>query len=62
MSAAPDRPMKWIKSTFSANNGTCVEVELGRARTAARDSKNVDGPVLDFPSGAFVRFLGGLRG
>ncbi|WP_130347896.1 DUF397 domain-containing protein [Herbihabitans rhizosphaerae] len=38
----------WRKSSFSGNGGSCVEV--GRCvceGLAVRDSKNVDGPVLD---------------
>jgi hypothetical protein len=43
----------WKKSTFSGNNGTCVEVAHLADRLAARDSKNPAGPMLTFPSESF---------
>ncbi len=49
--------MTWRKSSYSGNSGgECVEVRAGL--DAVRDSKNSDGPVLEFSStsvGAFVR-------
>lgn len=39
---------RWIKSSHSTNNGTCVELARHAGRIAARDSKNPDGPVLAF--------------
>lgn len=45
--------LKWKKSSFSANNGTCVELAHTAGRLAARDSKNPGGPVLTFPYESF---------
>jgi hypothetical protein len=44
----------WKKSSFSTNNGECVELTHTADRMAARDSKNPDGPVLTFPREAFL--------
>ncbi len=38
----------WVKSSRSGNNGVCVEVAFLPDHTAARDSKNADGPALVF--------------
>lgn len=47
--------MIWRKSSFSADNGECVEVAstLG----AIRDSKNPDGAVLPVDLGALIRAI-----
>lgn len=47
---------RWIKSSRSANNGTCVELAHLTTRVAARDSKN-PGPTLTFPARAFTALL-----
>lgn len=50
--------VKWRKSSFSGSNGgDCVEVATGPERTALRDSKNADGPILAVSATAFVTFL-----
>jgi hypothetical protein len=40
----------WKKSSFTGNEN-CVEVACLEAGLAVRDSKDPDGPVLQFPSG-----------
>jgi hypothetical protein len=47
----------WKKSSFSGNNGTCVEVAHIADRLAARDSKNPAGPALTFPRESFRSLL-----
>jgi hypothetical protein len=47
----------WQKSSFSVGNGDCVEVAVGVTAVAVRDSKNTDGPVLDFPPTHWHTFL-----
>jgi hypothetical protein len=43
----------WKKSSFSTNNGECVELAHTADRLAARDSKNPCGPVLTVPHESF---------
>jgi hypothetical protein len=52
--------LQWFKSSYSTNNGECVEVAFTGNRVAARDSKNPSGPVLSFPAGAWQAMLKGL--
>jgi Domain of unknown function (DUF397) len=50
----------WRKSSWSANNGACVEAAgLGGGRLAVRDSKNcgIDAPILNFTSLQWRVFL-----
>ncbi|MFI9011196.1 DUF397 domain-containing protein [Actinosynnema sp. NPDC053489] len=52
--------MTWRKSSYSGNSGgSCVEVREGL--DAVRDSKNADGPVLEFTPAALKAFLRALR-
>jgi hypothetical protein len=53
---------RWRTSSYSGNNGTCIEVAaLDSGRVAARDSKDRQGPVLVFAPGAWVAFLDAVR-
>jgi hypothetical protein len=53
--------LEWVKSSFSGNNGDCVEVAaLPEGARALRDSKNPDGPALVFPAAEFTAFLSGV--
>lgn len=48
----------WNKSSFSAaGNGDCVEVAFVVEAVAVRDSKNPDGPRLEFPQSQWRRFV-----
>lgn len=55
-------PLEWVKSSYSGNNGNCVEVAVlpGGGR-ALRDSKNPSGPVLTFTDAEFGVFIAGDR-
>jgi len=48
---------QWVKSSYSAENGSCVEVAAAPVTTGVRDSKNPHGPVLSFPSVRWAQFL-----
>lgn len=53
-------PLEWVKSSFSGNNGNCVEAAVlpGGGR-ALRDSKNPSGPILTFSADEFAAFIAG---
>jgi hypothetical protein len=49
---------QWRKSSYSGSQGgECLEVANAGTRVAVRDSKNVHGPQLAFPTAAFGTFL-----
>ncbi|KPI09454.1 protein of unknown function DUF397 [Actinobacteria bacterium OK074] len=54
--------LEWRKSSYSGNNGDCVEVAVlpGGGR-GLRDSKNPSGPILTFPAPEFTAFLAAAR-
>jgi hypothetical protein len=49
------------KSSYSDSSATCVEVTFIQDTVATRDSKNVNGPVLEFPATAWARSLRSAR-
>ncbi|MFF5859548.1 DUF397 domain-containing protein [Streptomyces sp. NPDC012751] len=52
----------WMKSSYSAGNGACVEVKSPTAAAlAVRDSKTPEGPVLAFPADAWNAFVASVR-
>ncbi|MER6034910.1 MULTISPECIES: DUF397 domain-containing protein [unclassified Streptomyces] len=52
----------WMKSSYSAGNGACVEVKSPTtAVLAVRDSKVTDGPVLAFPADAWNVFVTSVK-
>lgn len=53
------RGTAWRKSSYTANNGNCVEVAgiAGGAGVAVRDSKNVDIPAARASRRAWSAFL-----
>lgn len=58
---APLSSAVWRKSSHSGGGQQCVEfADLG-AVTAVRDSKNPDGPVLQFPRSAMTAFLTAVK-
>ncbi|MEO3798970.1 DUF397 domain-containing protein [Nonomuraea sp. B1E8] len=51
----------WRKSSFSGDNGECVEVApLSGGRVAVRDSKDRSGPALVFTSAEWSAFRTGM--
>ncbi|MGP4021618.1 DUF397 domain-containing protein [Saccharopolyspora sp. 5N708] len=48
----------WRKSSYSGDNGTCVEVAFPAGAIAARDSKDPEGGMLVFDRATWSRFLG----
>ena len=48
----------WRKSSYSGSNGGCVELGWPEsAGVAVRDSKQVAGPTLTFPTANWHRFV-----
>ncbi|MEV6668877.1 DUF397 domain-containing protein [Streptomyces sp. NPDC051162] len=56
---------RWFKSSYSNNGGNCIEVAADLVVTSGtvpvRDSKDPNGPVLTFPSGAWSSFVTGVK-
>lgn len=53
---------KWRKSSFSdGQGGACVEVAVEGDTTALRDSKNPNGPILEFDPDEWAAFLKGVK-
>jgi hypothetical protein len=52
--------LAWRKSSYSSNGG-CVEVAAAADRIFVRDSKDRDGPVLNFNLLEWRMFLAGVR-
>ncbi|GAB3157894.1 hypothetical protein GCM10027290_59930 [Micromonospora sonneratiae] len=46
----------WRKSTYSGDQGACVEVAPVADTIAVRDSKDPSGPVLQFSPAAWTAF------
>ncbi|MEU2059701.1 DUF397 domain-containing protein [Streptomyces sp. NPDC013455] len=52
----------WMKSSYSAGNGACVEIKAPTAaELAVRDSKTLDGPILAFPADAWNAFVASVK-
>ncbi|WP_019855388.1 DUF397 domain-containing protein [Actinopolyspora mortivallis] len=51
----------WRVSSYSGNNGACVEVAVLPGAVAARDSKDRQGAVLTFDRHQWRTFLRSLR-
>ncbi|MFD7899321.1 DUF397 domain-containing protein [Streptomyces sp. NPDC059743] len=61
MASASARGLEWVKSSYSGQNGDCVEVAaLPAGGHALRDSKNPHGPVLLLGPGQWSAFVSGV--
>ena len=52
---------QWFRSTLCPNGPDCVEVAERPDGMAVRDSKDPDGPVLQFTWAEWAAFLAGVR-
>ena len=58
----PTENLVWVKSSYSGNNGNCVEVaSLPGGGRAVRDSKDKSGPVLAFSVSEWRAFISGTQ-
>jgi len=53
--------MRWRKSSYSSDDGNCVEVAELNGGRAVRDSKNPGGALLRFTAAAWSVFTAGVR-
>ncbi|MFF2698097.1 DUF397 domain-containing protein [Streptomyces cyaneofuscatus] len=56
---------RWFKSSYSDNGGDCIEVAVNLVASQGivpvRDSKCVDGPMVDVRTAAFSAFVAGVQ-
>ena len=53
---------RWIKSSASNGNGTCVEAaSVKEGEILVRNSRDPEGPVLSFTKAEWVAFLAGAK-
>ncbi|MFJ6212125.1 DUF397 domain-containing protein [Streptomyces sp. NPDC092296] len=56
---------RWFTSSYSDNGGNCVEVAANLIATSGvvpvRDSKDPNGPVLNFPTPSFASFITSIK-
>jgi len=53
--------IKWTKSTFSGNSGSCVEYRVENDTIQVRDSKDPQGPILNFTEAEWRAFVLGAK-
>jgi hypothetical protein len=53
--------LNWRKAKRSMNNGNCAEVAAVIGMVAVRDSKDPQGPVLQYPVMSWHSFLAATR-
>ncbi|GAA2525294.1 DUF397 domain-containing protein [Streptomyces intermedius] len=57
--------LRWFKSSYSSNGGSCVEVAADLVAShgvvPVRDSKVQSGPVLALPATSFSAFVAGVK-
>jgi hypothetical protein len=54
--------LQWRKSSYSGDNGACIEIaEIPTNAVKVRDTKDTDGPQLDFTSPAWLGFIADVR-
>lgn len=51
------RDLQWRTARRSVGNGACVEVAPTAGTILIRDSKDKDGPVVQYPGGSWRAFL-----
>lgn len=59
---APEPPVMWHKSSYSTDNGDCVEVAAGVPDVHIRDTKDRAGGALSVTAPGWRAFLTALTG
>jgi len=54
--------LQWRTARRSAGNGACVELAPAAGRILIRDSKDQDGPILNWSADTFRSFLKAAKG
>ena len=52
---------KWRKSSYSADQGNCIEIATQNAYVLVRDSTDLNGPRLEVASAQWEHFLARIR-
>lgn len=58
---APVITEEWNKSSYSNNNGACVEVRRDGASVQVRDTKDREGGTLTFTAPEWLAFVAGAK-
>ncbi|MFI1582073.1 DUF397 domain-containing protein [Embleya sp. NPDC020630] len=53
--------LRWRKSTYSQDDGACVEAASAASVVAIRDSKILAGPAIGFSGSVWAAFLDHLK-
>jgi hypothetical protein len=62
MSAKPKAaPIRWLKSSRSSGNGSCVEIAFMADAVMIRDSKDPFGPTLSLEPDCWRMFIGSVQ-
>jgi Domain of unknown function (DUF397) len=55
------RDLNWRKARRSAGNGACVEVAPANGQILIRDSKDQDGPFVQYPRSSWRAFIANAK-
>lgn len=56
------RTARWVKSSASSGNGTCVEAaSVKEDEVLVRNSRDPEGPIVAFTKAEWVAFLAGVK-
>jgi Domain of unknown function (DUF397) len=61
IACASNPDLRWVKSSYSGDNGNCVEVAFSSGTVSLRDSKDPEGSALVFTTAEWQAFVHGVR-